>query len=225
MRMLAFIEQPEGIAKILTHLGLGPALSWSKGSTPAHSPPSPSPPVLPRAVAAKHIPVSLRRDPVQGTPLPGRRPRRPPFPAHNSPLTPAARPADTPARSERREPGAGPPPRRGRLAGRWRICGPADGVTARAPEKQIPITCSADSRTRRPQCFRRQRRTSYHGLARLPPDRRRTTSFCTSSARHSWARRLMHLKRVRVPRRLLPMPSTGRRLATAGRRRPRCSLI
>jgi hypothetical protein len=107
--MLAFIEHPEGIAKILTHLGLGPALSWSKGSTPAHSPPSPSPPVLPRAVAAKHIPVSLRRDPVQGTPLPGRRPRRPPFPAHNSPLTPAARPADTPARSERREPGAGPP--------------------------------------------------------------------------------------------------------------------
>ena len=52
MRILAFIEQPEVIAKILTHLGLYPALSWSKGSTPAHSPPSPSSPLLPRAVAA-----------------------------------------------------------------------------------------------------------------------------------------------------------------------------
>ena len=31
MRILAFIEQPEVIAKILTHLGLWPA--------PAHSPP------------------------------------------------------------------------------------------------------------------------------------------------------------------------------------------
>lgn len=38
--LLAFIEQPEVIEKILTHLGLFPALSLSKGPAPAHSPPA-----------------------------------------------------------------------------------------------------------------------------------------------------------------------------------------
>lgn len=39
MRIIAFIEQPEVIAKILTHLGLCSALRQSKGPAPAHSPP------------------------------------------------------------------------------------------------------------------------------------------------------------------------------------------
>jgi hypothetical protein len=39
MRIIAFIEQPEVIAKILTHLGLCSALSQSKGPAPAQSPP------------------------------------------------------------------------------------------------------------------------------------------------------------------------------------------
>ena len=40
MRMIAFIEQPAVIEKILTHLGLCAALSWSKGPAPAQSPPA-----------------------------------------------------------------------------------------------------------------------------------------------------------------------------------------
>jgi len=40
MRIIAFIEQPEVIEKILTHLGLCSALSWSKGPASAHSPPA-----------------------------------------------------------------------------------------------------------------------------------------------------------------------------------------
>jgi hypothetical protein len=43
MRIIAFIEQPEVIGKILTHLGLcsapSPAVAGSKEPTPAHSPP------------------------------------------------------------------------------------------------------------------------------------------------------------------------------------------
>ena len=38
--ILAFIEQPEVIEKILALLGLFPALSLSKGPAPAHSPPA-----------------------------------------------------------------------------------------------------------------------------------------------------------------------------------------
>jgi hypothetical protein len=40
MRIMAFIEQPEVIAKILAHLGLCFALSRSKGPACAHSPPA-----------------------------------------------------------------------------------------------------------------------------------------------------------------------------------------
>jgi hypothetical protein len=40
MRIMAFIEQPEVIAKILAHLGLCFALSGSKGPACVHSPPA-----------------------------------------------------------------------------------------------------------------------------------------------------------------------------------------
>jgi hypothetical protein len=36
----AFIEQPAATEKILRHLALWPALSWSKGPAPAHRPPA-----------------------------------------------------------------------------------------------------------------------------------------------------------------------------------------
>ena len=39
MRIIACIDQAEVIEKILTHLGLCPALSLSKGPAPTHSPP------------------------------------------------------------------------------------------------------------------------------------------------------------------------------------------
>ena len=39
MRIIAFIEQPTVIEKILRHLARCSALSWSKGPAPAHSPP------------------------------------------------------------------------------------------------------------------------------------------------------------------------------------------
>ncbi|MEI8190568.1 MAG: hypothetical protein WCI75_12725 [candidate division NC10 bacterium] len=40
MRIIAFIEQPALNEKILIHLGLCAALSWSKGTASAHSPPA-----------------------------------------------------------------------------------------------------------------------------------------------------------------------------------------
>lgn len=40
MRVIAFIEQPEVIAKILAHVGLCFALSGSKGPACVHSPPA-----------------------------------------------------------------------------------------------------------------------------------------------------------------------------------------
>jgi hypothetical protein len=40
MRIITFIEQPAVIEKIVTHLALCAALSWSKGPAPAHSPPA-----------------------------------------------------------------------------------------------------------------------------------------------------------------------------------------
>ena len=40
MSIIAFIEQPAVIEKLLTHLGSGVALNWSKGPAPAHSPPA-----------------------------------------------------------------------------------------------------------------------------------------------------------------------------------------
>jgi hypothetical protein len=40
MRIIAFMEQPAVIEKILRHLALRSALSWSKGPAPAHSPPA-----------------------------------------------------------------------------------------------------------------------------------------------------------------------------------------
>ena len=42
MRIIAFIEQPAVIEKILIHLGLCSALSQSKGPILAHSPPTAS---------------------------------------------------------------------------------------------------------------------------------------------------------------------------------------
>ena len=43
IRIIAFIEQAAVIEKILTHLGLCHALSWSKGPAPAQSPPAGDP--------------------------------------------------------------------------------------------------------------------------------------------------------------------------------------